>query len=589
MYIMNTEQKFFEKELAGCGNRLEFVIRGNNSPTEFSVSVIDGAGREAMFSTKGGNYDFVFSDYRKRRVIIDFEGDTPQTNAGCDFTDIKRVRFSVLGEVSGNVYIDDIALCNKKSISAAWEERAKEIEGSYIMTQNEVSPEINCVNDALELKKLYEKLKSENGELGTDFIRAEGTRFVHQDGSEFIAIGSNYLGINIWEPDIFKNFSPEQLDEDFAIMEKMGFTTIRFAFTHHIWYDEADETKVSEECLLKIAVFLEIARKHNLRVILVGLDGHPPKRFENTDRLVDDEYIEMLEKRFEHTAAYFKDNPTILAWNIYNELTVSYDTPMMLAKWKEESGRDDIGESDEEIARYQEFRIEVAQRYIKKHTDAVRRGTQNHMVTCGTLQWSFPLIRPGDFEGYAAVNPRHFAQYVDFLCPHYYPIYCEHMLYPSENFHTNLQALRGWVNYCKVGKPILLEEFGSTGGGELWGIYYNQNQQLQFARAVIDTLAADVTGFIYWPFQDVPGSTDISQWSGLIDVEKNQKQLGAEYAYLINTADRTEYPQVEYSIDMKKCTTEKGSGGFGNYIRDSITKYISWLENKENDVIITEK
>ena len=588
MQILNKERRTFETELDGAGNRLEFTVTGNNSPIAFSITVEDSSGKKAVFSPEGGNYDFVFTDYRKRRLSIDFDGDLPEKDSGCDFKNLCKASFCILGDISGDVCVDNIELCSKKSYSAAWERRKKELEGSHIMTKNEVSAGIRCVDDINELKAIYEKLKLANGEYGADFIRAEGTRFVHEDGSGFIAIGSNYLGINIWEPDIFRNFSPDELEEDFSIMEKMGFTVIRFAFTHHIWYDKADETRVCEECLLKIAVFLEIARKHGLRVILVGLDGRAPARFEHTDHIADEEYVEMLARRFENTARYFKDNPTILAWNIYNELTVNWDTPMMLAKWKEKTGKSQIGTSRAEIAEYQEFRIELAQNYIKKLTEAVRKGTANHMVTCGTLQWSFPLIRPGEYNGYAAVNPRRFAEYVDFLCPHYYPIYCEHMLYPPENFHINLQTLRGWVNYCKTGKPILLEEFGSTGGGELWGAYYTQNHQLQFARAAIDTLAADVAGFIYWPFQDVPGSTDISQWSGLIDVEKNLKQLGAEYAQLIKTADRTSYKAEEYVIDMEKCTTESGSG-FGNFIRESITEYISKLENKKSDIIILEK
>ena len=63
-------------------------------------------------------------------------------------------------------------------------------------------------------------------------------------------------------------------------------------------------------------------------------------------------------------------------------------------------------------------------------------------------------------------------------------------------------------------------------------------------------LPRTISGFINRPYQDTPGSTDISMWCGHIDVEKNLKQIGLEYTELINTADRSEYPKAEYTTSV---------------------------------------
>mgnify|MGYP004474806089 CR=1 FL=1 len=578
MKLINKNNPSVTESVTGKGNRIEFTVKGNNSPASFTVTVADSAGRTKLYSPKGGNFDFVFTDYRKRRVIIDFEGDRPENDGGCDLSDVKAVTYTLIDDPEGDVYVGDAEIVTKRSYSAEWDKRRKEIAGSYAMTQNEVNPKVHLVNDIEELKALREKLHRENGEFDSDFIRARGDRFVHSDGRPFTPVGANYLGLNIWEPNIIRYFSPEEIDEDFSIMEKLGYTIIRFAFTHYIVPDENDCDRVSEESLLKIAVYLELARKHHLRVILVGLDGKTPEKFASADTRVNEGYLTMMEKRFSHAAEYFKDDPTIFAWNIYNELTVGTKTPEMLSLWEENKA---------EFPDYQLFKVEVGNRLIKRLTDAVRRGSQNHMVTCGTLQWSFPMIRPDDEGAFPGVDPHGFIDYVDFLCPHYYPIYASHIFYPPVNFHRNLQALRGWVNYCKLGKPIVLEEFGCPGGGDFWGFDYTQNHQLMFMRAAIDTLAADVAGFVCWPFQDVPGSTDISMWCGVIDVEKNTKQAGAEFAALVNTADRTKRPEEVYPLDLASCVHEKSDGFFSGYIHTTLDRYIDHLKNRENDVRIT--
>ena len=53
------------------------------------------------------NFDFVFTDYRKRRVIIDFEGDRPENDGGCDLSDVKTVTYTLIDDPEGDVYVGD--------------------------------------------------------------------------------------------------------------------------------------------------------------------------------------------------------------------------------------------------------------------------------------------------------------------------------------------------------------------------------------------------------------------------------------------------------------------------------------------------
>ena len=294
----------------------------------------------------------------------------------------------------------------------------------------------------------------------------------------------------------------------------------------------------------------------------------------------------MLENRFESTAAIFKDDPTILAWNIYNEFGVGNRTKEVDNLYNEYRSEYHAGQYQD----YESFKLMMADNYVRRLSSAVRRGSGNHMVTCGTLQYSFPMITATGVGQSAGADPTSFYEYVDFLCPHFYPLYSGNWGYPSSNFHRNLQSLRAWVSYCKsTGKPVLLEEFGAPGGGSFWNNYFTQNQQLQWTRAVIDTLAADVAGFVYWPYQDTPGSSDISQWSGLVDVEKKVKAAGAEYAQLILSADRAKYEKYVYEMDFYTVTHETGSGGFNGTKEKYIKELLAFLKNRKNDIVIVRK
>ncbi|MDD6321349.1 MAG: cellulase family glycosylhydrolase [Firmicutes bacterium] len=576
----------FEQKLTGKGNRLEFCIQGNNSGAAFSVTVVDSKGGSANFLPARGNYDLVFTDYRVRRITIDFDGDKPERGADCDFNNVKKVIFTLIDDPGGEVLVGEAKLDTVKSLSAEWEKRKSALEAAGELSKNEVPSDVVTVDDVENLRAIRDKLKAENGDYGTDFIRADGDRFVHGDGSEFIAIGTNYYGFNIWQPSLLGRFSPDDINEDLSIIAGMGLNTVRFAFSSGVSGDEKDPGKVCERDILKIDIFLQLARKHGIRVILVGLDGNPPSNLSGVDKTVNNDFLTMLENRFESTAAIFKDDPTILAWNIYNEFGVGNRTKEVDTLYNEYRSEYHAGQYQD----YESFKLMMADNYVRRLSSAVRRGSGNHMVTCGTLQYSFPMITATGVGQSAGADPTSFYEYVDFLCPHFYPLYSGNWGYPSSNFHRNLQSLRAWVSYCKsTGKPILLEEFGAPGGGSFWNNYFTQNQQLQWTRAVIDTLAADVAGFVYWPYQDTPGSSDISQWSGLVDVEKKVKAAGAEYAQLILSADRAKYEKYVYEMDFYTVTHETGSGGFNGTKEKYIKELLAFLKNRKNDIVIVRK
>ncbi len=582
MTRLNRENGSFEQPLTGKGNRLEFCIQGNNSAACFSVTVVDATGKTAQYTNKTGNYDLCFSDYRVRRISIDFDGDKSKMSGKCDFSNLKSVVFALVDDPGGDVYIGEAKLVQKTSASDAWDQRRKELSKTDLLTKNSIDEDVVCVNDVDTLRAIRDRLVAENGPLGDDFIRAEGDRFYHKDGSEFIPIGANYLGLNIWEPNFITHFSPAEIEEDFAICKALGFTVVRQVFSGFAKFDSP--TDINEADLLKLEVYLELARKYDLRVIVVGGWGYL-NDCAGTNNKVSEDRLQRMAMAFEIVANHFKDNPTVFSFTLDNEFTcpLSGDRDMQ-AQYNEYL-------SEYHVGRFQDvndFTNLVTDKWVEMMTAAVRRGSPNHMVSVGFLQWSFPLIRQG--MGYAGSDPVTCAQYVDYLSVHYYPLYASNWGSQGTDFHAALQALRAWVNYCKVGKPIILEEFGAPGGGSFWGTYYRQNNQLQWIRAVIDTCAADVAGFVNWPFQDTPGASDISAWCGLIDVEKNPKQAGLEFAELVRTADRTPYEEQVYYIDFYDCTHGLPEAGtFNGTIRGNLNEYLAFLKNKKYDITIVRK
>ncbi len=235
----------------------------------------------------------------------------------------------------------------------------------------------------------------------------------------------------------------------------------------------------------------------------------------------------------------YKREEVILAWDLLNEPEIPWKTEVMSQKWRlwdDESDipEDKINAGDRLLYSYQLFRESIAYEWVKTQVDAIRSVDKIHLITVGLIQWSFPLIRtpwgekanqPGR---YAAFNPRKLASLLDFISIHFYPILGDPG--DSELFRLNTQYLQAVANYCYVGKPVVLEEFGWHGGGEIDGKYRTEDYQSNWnTNAVLSTIGL-VSGWLVWAFSDTPTSTDLTKYGGLYNINGDLKEWGKSFS-----------------------------------------------------------
>jgi hypothetical protein len=116
-------------------------------------------------------------------------------------------------------------------------------------------------------------------------------------------------------------------------------------------------------------------------------------------------------------------------------------------------------------------RTDIARRWIRTLTSAIREVDRRHLITVGLVDWS--LERPGLTSGFV---PARIADDLDFLCVHVYP--------DKGKVGDALQTLKGF----DVGKPVVIEE--------TFPLRCSQAEFEEF----IDRSATHATGWIgfYW-------------------------------------------------------------------------------------------
>jgi hypothetical protein len=159
--------------------------------------------------------------------------------------------------------------------------------------------------------------------------------------------GCNYLpsyagnSTECWQAD---TFDPEVIDKELALAESVGYNSIRVLMQYLVWENNPEAYK------RRFATFLEIADKHGLSVMprffddcAFGLQADPWRRknpylgkqddpvpgvfFANWtpspghSRVADESAWPRLKKYVQEFLMNFKDDPRVLAWDLYNEPT----------------------------------------------------------------------------------------------------------------------------------------------------------------------------------------------------------------------------------------------------------------------------
>ena len=178
---------------------------------------------------------------------------------------------------------------------------------------------------------------------------------------------------------------------------------------------------------------------------------------------------------------------------------------------------------------WQNFREHLADEWVRRQVQAIRAADSTHLITVGYIQWSYPLVRPGNPSRYSAFNPRRQERWLDFATIHFYPT-MGNPFGSDENWRNNLDYLRAVLAYCHTGKPVVLGEYGWYGGGAPQRHpYLSEDQQAGWLGAEVEASRPLAAGWLSWPFADSPKSTDISLYAGLVKPDLTLKAWGRKF------------------------------------------------------------
>ncbi len=205
---------------------------------------------------------------------------------------------------------------------------------------------------------------------------------------------------------------------------------------------------------------------------------------------------------------------------------------------------------------WQLYREHLADEWVRRQVEAIRRADPTHLVSVGYIQWSYPLVRPGKPSRYAAFNPHRQAKWCDFMMIHFYPTMGSPFA-SEENWSKNLSYLRAVLAYCRMGKPVILGEYGWYGGGApQHRPFLSEQQQADWLVAELEASCGLADGRLSWPFADTPSSRDISLYAGLVKEDLAVKVWGRRFqGYAKNLARLTGSAPRPAIVDVERALT----------------------------------
>jgi endo-1,4-beta-mannosidase len=410
---------------------------------------------------------------------------------------------------------------------------------------------LNITNNAVERSKME-----------LIVVTSDGRGFAELDSDRpYIPFGTNYYDPHTgWAPKLWRQFDANKVREHFLVMSKLGVNCARFYLTAGSFQTELDT--INEEALKKLDMLIKIAREKHIRLILTGPDhweGSPS--YWRPDRYAGEEALQALEYFWKVVGQRYRGEPVIFAWDLLNEPHLPWFVKAWEVRWnkwlknqyldwdilKDAWGKE-ITESDKwgdvkvpenksnagnsRLRDWQLFREFLADEWVRRQVEAIRKVDPTHLITIGYIQWSYPLVRPGQPSRYAAFNPHRQKQWLDFMTIHFYPT----MGAPfgsEDNWSKNLSYLQTVLAYCHVGKPVVLGEFGWYGGGAPQKHpHLTEEQQAEWISAEIEASRPLADGWLSWPFADTPSSRDISLFAGLVKPDLTTKAWGQSFKEL---------------------------------------------------------
>jgi hypothetical protein len=235
-------------------------------------------------------------------------------------------------------------------------------------------------------------------------------------------------------------FSIDTISKDFKIIKDAGLNSIRI----FVQYEKFGKAHVKPKMLDKLKQALDVAEKHNLKVVITLFDFYGDYSLMNWT--LDHRHAETIVNAF-------KNHNALLAWDIKNEPNLDFDT----------RGQD----------------IVIA--WLDNMIDLVKSVDDTHPVTIG---WS-------NTQSAAILKDK-----VDFVSFHYYE--------DLDNLDKAIKSLKTEIK----DKPIVLQEFGISSYRGLWNPFGNtEKDQAEYHKKIQNILATNKMQFMSWTlydFNDIP-------------------------------------------------------------------------------------
>jgi hypothetical protein len=383
-----------------------------------------------------------------------------------------------------------------------------------------------------------------------------GRAFIEQKSKQpFVPFGTNYYDPNTgWPPKMWQQFNLEQVTYQFNIMNRLGVNCARVFLTAATFQPDIDT--INPEALAKLDTLIKIARNARVRLILTGPDhweGSPA--YWKPDRFAGEDAMRALDNFWRVVGKRYRGEPAILAWDLLNEpempwfvetwqprwntwLETKYtNRDGLKAAWGDELGGDEqlgaikvpenkAAKGNPRLLDWQLFREHLADEWVRRQVEVLRQADPTHMVTIGYIQWSYPVVRPGDPDLYSAFNPHRQTQWLDFSSIHFYPLMGQ-PFDSSDSWEKNLAYLQTVLAYCQTNIPLMLGEYGWYGGGVPQDRpFLDEHQQARWILAEIDASRRLAQGWLSWPFADTPEATDMSTYGGMVRTNMGYKIWG---------------------------------------------------------------
>eukprot|EP01024_Parvocaulis_polyphysoides_P028784 TRINITY_DN25998_c0_g2_i1.p1 TRINITY_DN25998_c0_g2~~TRINITY_DN25998_c0_g2_i1.p1 ORF type:complete len:566 (-),score=68.07 TRINITY_DN25998_c0_g2_i1:747-2444(-) len=350
------------------------------------------------------------------------------------------------------------------------------------------------------------------------FIRTQGTKFVDANCEQYVVNGWNSwemiegvlgkVGYTDYSP--FQGKDPLQWMMDTAVSANLNTFRI-FGHGHdpYIMTLQYSPGTYDQNTLYGLDVVLDMAAQRNLKVILTfvnnwrdvdsksnyvewsGTSGDDFYYDENTKNMFKNHMQFMVNRENSVNGVKYRDDPTILAWNLINEL------------------RSDNPECGPDCGQYIQSWLDEMAAFLKSIDP-------NHMITVGEegfYGWysGKEHVNPDAWNGKSHTwsmksgqnfVPNHSGRGIDFAATHIWVDNWE-IMYDDQSFFSSW--IQEHANDARaLNKPLVIEEFGKVSFNE-----YNFNQERDpfFAIAyqqTIDSIYADdvIQGVMWWEWEN---------------------------------------------------------------------------------------